>query len=449
MASYSNFQMVFKMKKLLLCLILFCASSSLADSFQIIRDSEIENNLKAFMEPLVKAAKLNPQNINIIILADPSLNAFVTNGTDMFINSGLIIKFADDPNVLYGVMAHEIAHIYAGHLVHKRQEHENMSNVAMAGTVLGLASALAGAPDAGAFIGLGSMQSAQRGILQYSRAHETEADKIAVDLLYKTHNNGLGLIKFFQYISQRDRSIKPDPYAITHPLSNDRIASVRNSIKDKLSQFGDNITPQIRFEFKRMAVKLEAFLGAPDEIIRKYKNNDYALAIGYFRYGKLKQAITLLDKVIAQEPNNPYLWELKGQFCFDNGIFDQANQYYQKALKYVPNDSLIKVELAAAKINLAKNANDTILLNSAVSLLNQVTARQQNNIMAYFMLSLAYGKLGDQSKAILALAEYYFYIGGYEKSRILANKVLKMTSPTSREYLRASDIIDFAKSQKD
>ena len=65
------------------------------------------------------------------------------------------------------------------------------------------------------------------------------------------------------------------------------------------------------------------------------------------------------------------------------------------------------------------------------------------------MLSLAYGKLGNQSKAILALAEYYFYIGGYEKSRILANKVLKMTSPTSREYLRASDIIDFAKSQKD
>ena len=177
------------MKKLFLCLVLFFASSSLADSFQIIRDSEIENNLKAFMEPLVKAAKLNPQNINIIILADPSLNAFVTNGTDMFINSGLIIKFADDPNVLYGVMAHEIAHIYAGHLVHKRQEHENMSNVAMAGNVLGLASALAGAPDAGAFIGLGSMQSAQRGILQYSRAHETEADKIAVDLLYKTHNN--------------------------------------------------------------------------------------------------------------------------------------------------------------------------------------------------------------------------------------------------------------------
>ena len=99
------------MKKLFLCLVLFFASSSLADSFQIIRDSEIENNLKAFMEPLVKAAKLNPQNINIIILADPSLNAFVTNGTDMFINSGLIIKFADDPNVLYGVMAHEIAHI--------------------------------------------------------------------------------------------------------------------------------------------------------------------------------------------------------------------------------------------------------------------------------------------------------------------------------------------------
>ncbi len=437
------------MKKLLLSIILFFATTCLADSFRILRDSEIENNLKAFMAPLVKAAKLNPQNINIIILADPSLNAFVTNGTDMFINSGLIIKFADDPNVLYGVMAHEIAHIYAGHLTHKRQEYENMSKVAMAGTVLGLASVLAGAPDAGAFIGVGSMQAAERGMLQYSREHETEADKIAVELLYKTHNNGLGLIKFFQYMSQRDRAINPDPYAITHPLSNDRIASIRSSIQEKLSKFGDNITPQIRFEFKRMATKLEAFLASPDNVIRKYKNNDYGLAIGYFRYGKFKQAIALLDKVIAQEPNNPYLWELKGQFCFDNGMFSQANQYYQKALKYIPNDPLMKIELAAAKINLAKGLSDKLLLNEAISLLDQVTAVQPNNVMAYFMLSLAYGKLGNQSKAILALAEYYSYIGALEKSRILANKVLKMTSPTSREYLRASDIIDFVNSQKD
>lgn len=434
-------------KVFLLVIGLFISSVACAGNgkIQIISDAEIENNLKSFMMPLVKAAKLNPKNINIHIIADPSLNAFVTNGTEMFINSGLIIKFAYDPNVLYGVMAHEIAHIYAGHLIRMRGDYENMSKIAMGGAALGLAMALAGAPEAGTTMSLGAMQAAERGMLSYSRAHETEADKIAVDLLYKTHNNGEGLIEFFQYMTQRDRAMDPDPYAITHPLSNDRIASVRNAIKSKLGKFGNNITPAIRFSFERMAVKLAAFLYSPSEVISKYKNNKYGLSIGYFRLGKITKAINLLDQVIDEEPNDPYLWELKGQFYFENGKFKDAVKYYQKALNALPRDNIIRIETATAKINLAKGPRDSDLLNSSTKLLKQVIADKPRNVMAYFMLSRAYGELGDKARAISALADYYFYQGAYKKSQTLANKVIKMTAPASREYIRASDIIEYTK----
>ena len=256
------------------------------------------------------------------------------------------------------------------------------------------------------------------------------------------------MIRFFQYMSQRDRAIEPDPYAITHPLSNERIASIKNAIKDKLGKFGDNITPSIRFNFKRMAVKLDAFLASPGDVILKYKNDKYGSSIGYFRSGQLKTASNLLDQVIAKEPNNPYLWELKGQYYFENGIFSDSSQYYQKALNSLPRDNLIKIELASAKINLAKGPGDAGLLKSAVKLLNQVTAIQSDNVMAYFMLSRAYGALGDQARAISALADYYFYQGNYGKSQILANKVLKMTSPESREYIRANDIVEYTKDMR-
>ncbi|MCT4635968.1 MAG: M48 family metalloprotease [Rickettsiales bacterium] len=434
-------------RNFLLSIVLFFSSFAFAgnNNIQIISDAEIENNLKSFMEPLVRAAKLNPKKINIHIVADPTLNAFVTNGTEMFINSGLIIKFAYDPNVLYGVMAHEIAHIYAGHLVRMRGDYENMSKIAMGGAALGLALALAGAPEAGTTMSLGTMQAAERGMLSYSREHETEADKIAIDLLYKTHNNGEGLIEFFQYMNQRERSISPDPYARTHPLNNDRIASINNSIKSKLGKFGDNITPDIRFKFKRMAVKLNAFLSSPSEVINKYKHNKYGLSIGYFRLGKFKEAINLLDQVIKLEPNDPYLWELKGQFYFENGKFDDAVKYYQKALNALPNDNLIRIETATAKINLAKGPKDYQLLNSSTKLLKQVLIDKPRDLAAHFMLSRAYGELGDKTKAISALADYYFYQGAYQKSQTLANKVIKMSSPTSREYIRASDIIEYTK----
>lgn len=431
----------------LLLIGLFFSNVVFADNgkIRVISDAEIENNLKSFMAPLVRAAKLNPKNINIHIISDPSLNAFVTNGTEMFINSGLIIKFAYDPNVLYGVMAHEIAHIYAGHLIRMRGDYENMSKVAMGGAALGLALALAGSPEAGATMSLGSMQAAGRGMLAYSREHETEADKIAVDLLHKTHNNGSGLITFFQYMTRRDRSLDPDPYATTHPLSNERIASVRNAIKSKLGKFGNNITPAIRASFKRMAVKLDAFLSSPSEVISKYKDNKYGLAIGYFRLGKITKAINLLDQVIDAEPNDPYLWELKGQFYFESGKFKEAVQYYQKALNALPRDNIIKIETATAKVNLARGPRDSKLLNSAIELLEQVLFSKPRDVSAYFMLSRAYGELGEKAKAISALADYYFYQGAYKKSQTLANKVIKMTSPTSREHIRANDIIEYTK----
>lgn len=418
------------------------------ETIKIITDAETENYLKSLITPLIKAANLNPDNVAIRIVADPELNAFVAGGANIFINTGLITKFADNPNVLYGVMAHEIGHVYASHLVKTRDKYEDMSKVAIGGTILGLASVLAGSPEAGYALTAGSMQAANSGFLQYSRANEVEADKIAVELLYKTHNNGLGLIEFFQYVSQRDREFKPDPYSITHPLSNERIASIRNSIKEKLGKFGNNITPEMKFELKRIAIKLEAFLAIPGDVINKYKNNDYGLSIGYFRSGQFQKANDYLDKVLKKEPNNPYLWELKGQFYFENGKFDKANQYYQKTLDYLPNDNLIKLELALAKLNQATRSKDPTLLNSTVMLLKQIIIAQPDNIVAYFTLSRTYGLLDNKINAILALAECYYHQGNYNRSRTLANKIIKMAPPESKEHLRALDIVELIKDQE-
>ncbi len=429
------------MKKYLIILFLACSNLVFAaESIRIISDAEIESKLKSFISPLVKAAKLDPEDINIRIIVDNSLNAFVTNGKDVYINTGLIVKFAYDPNVLYAVLAHEIAHIYAGHLIQFRGQIDQMTGMAVGGALLGLATIVAGAPEAGMFIGAAAANVGQREILQYSREHEVEADKIAVELLYKTHNNGSGLITFFKYLSQTDRQYDPDPYLITHPLSAARIASVQNSIEEKLSSFGDNITPQIKFDFRRMAMKLESFLGEPSAVVAKYKD-PYPLSIGYFRLGNFDKANSLIDQELAKFNNDPYLWELKAQFYFDNGKFEQATNYYKKSLSGAPRDKILKTELAASQINQAKE-KDVALLNNAVSLLHQVTAREPS-LMAYFMLSRAYGKLGNQVKAMSALAEYYFYQGAYGKSRILAKKILKMSSEGSKEYIRASDIVDY------
>lgn len=431
------------MKKILICLILFVAQLAFSSAnLRFITDSETENVIREFISPLLKAANLNSNNIRIHIIDDSSINAFVIPGGNIFINTGLLIKFADDPNVLYGVMAHEIAHMYAAHTIIRPGEIERASKMAVGGTILGLATALAGAPEVGMFMSGASSSAAYGNMMHYSRMHETEADKIAVNLLYKTHNNGEGLIKLFRYLAKREGAMGLDPYMITHPLSMERITSVENAIKEKLSSFGNNITAKNRFDFKRIAVKLDAFMIRPTSVIKKYKNDDYALSIGYFRSGQLNQALELLNKVIAKEPNDPYLQELKGQYYFENGKLELAKECYKKALAKLPRDQIIKLELAATIIN---STDDKKQLESAVTMLKQIIINDPENVMVYFVLSRGYGKIGNQEMAILMLAEFYFYQGAYGKSDILAKKVIKMSKFGSKEYIRANDILEVSK----
>ena len=85
-----------------------------------IRDTEIENILYTWTKPILGAAGLKKNDLKIHIVADKNINAFVTNGQNMFLNTGLIIK-AGSANGLIGVIAHEIGHIKAGHIIKMKQ----------------------------------------------------------------------------------------------------------------------------------------------------------------------------------------------------------------------------------------------------------------------------------------------------------------------------------------
>src|ERR1700683_4741316 len=87
----------------------------------IIRDAEIEQLLREYTQPILKAAGLAQQNVRVVIINDPSFNAFVADGHRIFINSGALMQ-ANTPNEVIGVLAHESGHIAGGHLARMREE---------------------------------------------------------------------------------------------------------------------------------------------------------------------------------------------------------------------------------------------------------------------------------------------------------------------------------------
>jgi predicted Zn-dependent protease len=209
------------------------AGTAAARGIPLIRDAEIEDTIRGYAEPLFRAAGLDPSAITVHIVRDPGLNAFVAGGQRLFIHTGLILA-AERPNNLVGVIAHETGHISGGHLARTHQALQNAQVQTIIAMVLGAAAAVAsGRGDAGGAIIAGGAGTAQRLFLSYSRTQEAAADHAGLSFLEATGQSASGLLDFFEILGDQDVLINnrsQDPYIRSHPLTRDRINTVRNHV---------------------------------------------------------------------------------------------------------------------------------------------------------------------------------------------------------------------------
>ena len=96
------------------------AGSYAQGNVPIVRDAEIEALVRDYARPIFKAAGLTKSGIDIVLVNDPSFNAFVA-GRRMFINTGALLQ-AETPNEIIGVIAHEAGHIAGGHQERLREQ---------------------------------------------------------------------------------------------------------------------------------------------------------------------------------------------------------------------------------------------------------------------------------------------------------------------------------------
>ena len=99
----------FKFLLILFTIILIFSQNTLLIA-NYIRDTELEVALNDWSTPIFKAAKINPKEIKIHIISDNSINAFVIDGNNMFLHTGLITKAGSASGVI-GVIAHELHHL--------------------------------------------------------------------------------------------------------------------------------------------------------------------------------------------------------------------------------------------------------------------------------------------------------------------------------------------------
>lgn len=409
---------------------------------QILRDAETEAFMAAMSAPLVKAAGMEPRNVEVFVINDPEINAFVAGGQYVWVHSGLIAQ-ADNVNQLQGVVAHELGHIEGGHIIRSAEGMKEATGITLLSLVLGAAAIAAGGAEAGMGI-LGAGQQAALGkFLAFSRAQESSADLAGARYLSKAGISGKGSLEFFKKLQNQEYRLaipQDDSYGRTHPLSGERI-NVLREVYTVDPAWDKPPDAELEARFERVKAKLIGFVSEPNRTLIKYPESDrsipahYARAYAWHKSAYPQKALAEADALLAAKPHDPYFLELKGQILLESGKPAEAIPPLREAVK-LTNQPLIATLLGHALIATENDAN----FAEAEQVLRNAVARDRENPFAWYQLGVVYERRGDTARAALATAERYSMMGQDAMAMRSADAALQELKPGTVDYLRAQDI---------
>ena len=337
---------------LAVCVILVALPTGLSaqQRLSFIRDAEIEDTIRVISAPIFRQAGLAPEAVDVYLINNDTLNAFVAGGQNMFLHTGFLMA-TEDMGEVVGVIAHETGHIEGGHIAARKATLDQLQTPVWATYVLGLGAAiLSGDSRVGAAAVAAGQNAILRDLLLYSRGQEASADQAALRLLQGAGYSPEGLLTFMRKLQGQEAllSSNQDPYLRSHPLTNDRMNYMRDSVA--ASPFtGKPFADDLVERHKRMRAKLIGFISSENEVLNRYPEDDlsmpsrYARSIMHYRRGRIDQALEILDGLLAEYPEDPYFYELKGQILFENGRVQEAVEPYRKSVVYAPESGLLKI----------------------------------------------------------------------------------------------------------
>jgi predicted Zn-dependent protease len=236
-----------------------------------------------------------------------------------------------------------------------------------------------------------------------------------------------------------------DAYVRSHPVAADRIARLRDLVA-KSPYVDAKDPPELQLRHDLVRAKISGYLEAPQTVLNRYPAKDNSLPARYARAivrncsGKCDQAMGEVDGLIREKPDNPYFWEIKGEFYYWAGKHREAIGPMRRALQLAGgNEPLIQVELAQVLVG----TEDKAVLDESISLLRRAASNDPGNATAFNLLGTALARKGEQPQAEAAIAQGRFAEGNIKEAQVFAKRAIKHLPTGSPDWLRADDIIKY------
>ena len=375
----------------------------------LIEDPDILSYIRGLGAKLAEQLDDNPWEFKLYVADLNEMNAFALPGGWMVFFRGMITSMESEAE-LAGVMAHEMSHVYYRHIASRIKRSGPVNALSMAGMLAGLIlGGLAGVPELGQAITMGSMAGGIQKQLEFSREDERQADYGAFVILTKAGYPPEDMEKSFARIYREQRHTMPDVpgYLLTHPTSPERIETLRNLVRRHPTKNAvyDNS------EFLRIRTRLIALYDSEDTAERKLLNQTKskniserdlarygmgllemrrshferalkhlqlvggkwkdspaiirAQAICQMRLGRFDQAESLLARVLARDPKDQEALLAMGQTYLQKEQPNQAQKYFRQALKLDPESEQAQYDLGVALGRMGRTAEASLYLGLA------------------------------------------------------------------------------------
>ena len=386
----------------------------------LVEDPEISDYISSIGWRLAAKGAEAPTSFRFMVIGDPRINAFAVPGGLIGVNAGLLLA-ADNESELAGVMGHEQAHVTQRHLARTSNDTRTANVATWLATI---AAIIAGSANPDLILGalaIGQSVNSQREV-NYTRAHELEADRIGIRTMAEAGFDPEGMATFFAKLEQQSRlyGIGAPEFLRTHPVNTTRVSEARQ----RAAQMPKVLNRKDSIEFALMKARTQVVMSElPNDAVESFgqrvRSGDnspaarYGYAYALSKVGRTDDALAALASVAMAMPRQANVNLLQADLLLAAKRSDEGRALLAKTVNLYPRYAPAVLAQAQALLDANQPADARQLLQShdqalgtrleTYRLLSEA-ARAQNNVAeAQFQIAQYSAKRGDLRGALTQL----------------------------------------------
>jgi predicted Zn-dependent protease len=392
-------------------------------------DPLLQSYLEQLSYDLVAHSDLEQTKISLVVVNNPTINAFAVPGGIIGIHTG-IFTHAENEDQLCSIIAHEIAHLSQRHYARSVEAQRSTTAIDLAGILATIVvSSQTDTDSAIATMTAARAISADK-MLRYSRSNEKEADRQGVKILTLAGRDPRASAEMLTNMLalSRFKGNHPPEFLLTHPVTKRRIADIQARTLSKKNRHY-TVSPDYYLIQARAAILLQNNADFSVNYFKKkvaansFQENaaKYGLALAYSRLGKFKKANKLLSTLLKQDPLNRI-------YIYTDIENDLAAKDYKSALTKLEYQLTLNHKNYPLQSLMAETLWQNKQYMASAMALTKLSNQRKEDPAIWYKLAEVRGLAGDISGVHLARAEYFILIGAFENAKKQLNLAAKLVA---------------------